>query len=118
MRVPQELLTFAKDLRKDQTDAEVFMWYLLRDRRFCGYKFRRQYPLAGYILDFYCPAVKLAIELDGGGHDDDEQRRYDRERTKVLEGTGIRVVRFWNNDVLGNLENVLEVIYAELLRDR
>ena len=117
MRVPQELLTFAKDLRKDQTDAEVFMWYLLRERRFCGFKFRRQYPLGGYILDFYCPAVKLAIELDGGGHNADEQRCYDRERTRILEGTGIRVVRFWNHDVLNEIESVLETIYTELLRD-
>lgn len=92
------------------------MWHLLRDHRFCGYKFRRQYPLAGYILDFYCHTARLAIELDGGGHNDDEQRRYDRERTKTLEGTGIRVVRFWNHDVLKDLESVLEVIYTELLR--
>ncbi len=93
------------------------MWHLLRDQRFCGYKFRRQYPLAGYILDFYCHPAKLAIELDGGGHNDDEQRRYDRERTKVLAGAGIRVIRFWNNDVLNGIESALEVIYMELSRD-
>jgi very-short-patch-repair endonuclease len=116
MRVPAELLTFARQLRQGQTDAEVFMWHLLRDRRFCGHKFRRQYPLAGYILDFYCPAAKLTIELDGGGHNDDEQRRYDRERTKVLESAGIRIVRFWNHDVLNDLDSVLEVIYAELAK--
>ena len=89
----------------------------MRDHRFCGYKFRRQFPVGGYILDFYCHPAKLAIELDGGGHNDEEQRRYDRERTRILEGTGIRGVRFWNNDVLNELENVLEVIYAELMRD-
>ena len=116
MRVPQELLTFAKNLRRDQTDAEALMWHLLRDHRFCGYKFRRQYPLAGYILDFYCHPAKLAIELDGGGHNSDEQQFYDRERTKVLEGAGILVIRFWNHEVLKDLENVLEVIYTELLR--
>ena len=116
MRVPQELLTFAKQLRKGQTDAEVFIWYLLRDHRFCGFKFRRQFPIAGYILDFYCHTAKLAIELDGGGHNDEEQRRYDQERTKVLEEAGIRVVRFWNHDVLNDLESVLEAIYTELTK--
>ena len=117
MRVPQELLTFAKQLRKDQTDAEALMWHLLRDHRFCGYKFRRQYPLAGYILDFYCHKTRLAVELNGGGHNDEKQRCYDQERTRILEGAGIRVARFWNHDVLNDLESVLEVIYTELLRD-
>ena len=93
------------------------MWHLLRDHRFCGYKFRRQYPLAGYILDFYCHKTRLAVELNGGGHNDEKQRCYDQERTRILEGAGIRVARFWNHDVLNDLESVLEVIYTELLRD-
>ena len=117
MRVPQELLTFARQLRQGQTDAEALIWHLLRGHRFCGFKFRRQYPLAGYILDFYCHTTRLAIELDGGGHNDEEHRRYDKERTKVLESAGIRVVRFWNNDVLNDLESVLEEIYIHLLRN-
>ena len=109
-----ELITFARRRRKEQTDAENLLWHLLRDRRFCGFKFRRQYPIGGYILDFYCHAAKLAIELDGGGHSTDEQRIYDAERTKVLKGAGLRVLRFWNNEVLNSLEDVLAEIHAHL----
>jgi very-short-patch-repair endonuclease len=112
--LPPELLIFARQLRKDQTDAEQLLWYMLRGRRFCGYKFRRQYPMFGYILDFYCHDATLAVELDGGGHGHEEQRLSDEERTKALEASGIRVVRFWNNDVLNSLEVVLEVLYAHL----
>ena len=115
MPVPPELLTFARELRKSQTDTENLLWHLLRDRRFCGFKFRRQYPLGGYILDFYCHTAKLAIELDGGGHNSEEQRLYDSGRTKVLEGEGLRVLRFWNNEVLNSLEDVLAEIYAQLM---
>ncbi len=114
MPIPAELLTFARNLRKEQTDAEALLWQLLRARRFCGFKFRRQYPICGYILDFYCYDVALAVELDGGGHNDEEQRLYDEERTAVLTESGIRVVRFWNNDVLNSLDAVLEELYRRL----
>ena len=114
MPIPPELLIFARQLRKEQTDAEKLLWYLLRGRRFCGFKFRRQYPLCGYILDFYCHDAGLAVELDGGGHNHEEQRLYDEERTKVLETANIRVVRFWNNDVFNSTEYVLEELYSHL----
>jgi very-short-patch-repair endonuclease len=113
--IPPELLIFARQLRKEQTDAEKLLWYLLRGRRFCGFKFRRQYPICGYILDFYCNDAGFAVELDGGGHNYEEQRLYDEERTKVLEAASIRVVRFWNNDVLNSVEDVLEEIYLHLM---
>jgi very-short-patch-repair endonuclease len=113
--VPPELLIFARQLRKQQTDAENLLWLLLRGRQFCGFKFRRQYPVGGYILDFYCHDAGLAVELDGGGHTEDEQRLYDEERTKALEAAGIRVIRFWNNDVLNSMEAVLEELHAHLL---
>ena len=113
--IPPELLVFARQLRKSQTDAEKLLWYILRGRRFCGFKFRRQYPICRYILDFYCHDVGLAVELDGGGHNDEEQRLYDEERTKVIEAVSIRVLRFWNNDVLNSLEDVLENIYDHLI---
>src|SRR5690606_7520596 len=77
-------------------------------------KFRRQHPLAGYILDFYCHEAKLAIELDGGGHLESSQAGYDEERTKILNEQGIRVLRFWNNDVLKNTETVLNEIWIAL----
>jgi very-short-patch-repair endonuclease len=68
--------------------------------------------MCGYILDFYCHDVGIAVELDGGGHTGDEQCLYDDERTKVLEAAGIRIVRFWNNDVLNSLEDVLKELHA------
>ena len=71
--------------------------------------------MCGYILDFYCHDAGLAVELDGGGHNDEEQRLYDKERTKILEAAGIHVVRFWNNDVLTATEIVLEKLYAYLV---
>ena len=112
--VSQEILTFARQLRKSQTNAENLLWHIIRDRRFCGFKFRRQVPFHGYILDFYCHQAALAIELDGGGHNDDEQRLYDEERSRIIESAGVRVVRFWNNDVLKNTEVVLEKLYVVL----
>ena len=114
MSVPPELLIFARQLRLQQTDAEQLLWYILRGRRFCGFKFRRQHPMCGYILDFYCHDAGLAVELDGGGHNDEEQRLYDLERSKTLEASSIRVVRFWNNDVLNSVEDVLEELYRHL----
>ena len=106
--LPSELLQHARELRANQTDAEQLLWHLLRGKRFLGYKFRRQHPVAPYILDFYCDALKLAVELDGGQHA--EQEAYDAHRTRALETRGIRVLRFWNNDVLTQTEAVLEAI--------
>jgi very-short-patch-repair endonuclease len=102
------LKRFQKTLRINQTDAENRLWYHLRSRRFQGWKFRRQHILQGYIVDFVCLERKLVIELDGGGHAD--QEIYDNHRTQVLEKDGFKVIRFWNNDVLSNLERVLETI--------
>jgi type I restriction enzyme M protein len=112
--IPETLLTFARGLRRSQTDAEKLLWFLLRDRRLLDCKFRRQYPFKGYILDFYCCEKKLAIELDGGGHNDDKQQSYDKERTQVLVTAGITVLRFWNHDVLQATESVLQRIYHQL----
>lgn len=114
MGVPSDILQYAKKLRGTQTDAENLLWYLLRNRRFCGFKFRRQHPVGGYIIDFYCHEARLAIELDGGGHAVEDKVAYDSQRTKELEGTGIRILRFWNNDLLQDTEAVLEAIYAAL----
>ena len=115
MTVPSELLLFARELRKQQTDAEDLLWQVLRGRRFCGFKFRRQHPAAGYILDFYCREASLAVELDGGGHNDDVQHEHDEERTRDLKEAGIRVVRFWNHEVLNTTGDVLEALYVHLM---
>jgi very-short-patch-repair endonuclease len=102
------LKEYQKALRKNQTEAESRLWYHLRSRRFQGFKFRRQYVLYGYIVDFVCLERKLIIELDGGQHA--EQQSYDNRRTRILEKNGFTVIRFWNNDVLNSLEGVMEMI--------
>lgn len=98
---------FARQLRHRQTDAEERLWDLLRGRRFSNLKFRRQHPVAGYVLDFFCHEIGLAIELDGGQHAEPEQETYDLRRTQVLRSYGIRVLRFWNHDVLRQPDTVL-----------
>jgi very-short-patch-repair endonuclease len=108
------LLAFARQLRQTQPDAESLMWALLRDRRLAGFKFRRQHPVEPYVLDFYCHKVKFAVELDGGQHNTDVARRYDEERTLFLTRQGIRVLRFWNHDVLQDTDAVLEAIHNAL----
>jgi predicted helicase/very-short-patch-repair endonuclease len=112
--LPPELLERIRGLRRNATDAEHVLWQLLRNRQLMGYKFRRQHPLAGYILDFYCHEAGLAVELDGGQHAEPGQAAYDAQRTRVLEAEGVRVLRFWNNDVLRNTEAVLQAIWDAL----
>jgi very-short-patch-repair endonuclease len=81
----------------------------------CGFKFRRQHPIGPYIVDFYCHKAQLAIEIDGGQHNQDDQLLYDERRTAYLEDQGIKVLRFWNHDVLRETETVLEVIRQVLI---
>ncbi|HEX9813233.1 MAG TPA: methionine--tRNA ligase [Burkholderiales bacterium] len=114
--IPNDLLEFARKLRQEQTDAEQLLWMLLRDRRIHDAKFRRQHPmeLGGkrYILDFYCEEAKLAIELDGGQHQDQTKR--DETRTRALAAAGVSVARYWDHDVLRDTSAVLEAIWNEL----
>ena len=109
-QLPAALLERARALRREATDAERLLWSLLRNRQFLGLKFRRQHPLGGYILDFYCHEARLGVELDGGQHAEPEQAAYDAQRTRDLEGFGVRVVRFWNHEVLKEPEAVLGAI--------
>jgi adenine-specific DNA-methyltransferase len=102
----------ARSLRKRATDAEQLLWRHLRDRRLGGFKFRRQHPLGPYVLDFFCEAQGLVVELDGSQHAD--QLVQDSIRTKWLEARGKRVMRFWNNEVYEDLEGVLQVILETL----
>ena len=92
---------------EEQTNAEQLLWYLLRNRQFCGIKFRRQHPVEPYVLDFYDHEEQLGIELDGGQHNEPERKRRDKERTTFFESKGIRVIRFWNHEVLQETEAVL-----------
>jgi methionyl-tRNA synthetase len=115
--LPEDLLSFARKLRTEQTVAEELIWSLLRNRRLAAQKFRRQHPvdLSGkkYILDFYCDSLKLAVELDGSQHQDAAQ--YDAERTAALSKAGITTLRFWNNEVLQETEAVLEKLWNMIM---
>jgi very-short-patch-repair endonuclease len=97
---------FARRLRRDQTDAERVLWFRLRDRRLNGLKFKRQVPIDKYVVVFLCTEARLIIELDGGQH----AVRDETNRTAILESMGYLVLRFWNNDVLKNIDGVLEEI--------
>jgi very-short-patch-repair endonuclease len=101
----------ARSLRKNQTDAEHRLWKLLRAKRFDGWKFRRQYPIGGYIVDFACPSARLIVEADGGQH---AESAYDARRDVWLGAQGWRVIRFWNTDILTNEESVLTAVLAAL----
>jgi very-short-patch-repair endonuclease len=98
----------AKELRKEQTLAERLLWRVLRDRAVNGLKFRRQHPLDGFVLDFFCPEARLCVELDGGIHDAQQAR--DAARTAQLEARGIRVIRFRNEEVEEDMPSVLRRI--------
>ena len=111
MKIDPQLLQFAKSMRHTATDAEQLMWQLLRAKHFMGLKFRRQHVIKPYIVDFYCHEIGLVIELDGSQHGTDDAIEYDAERTKFLETLGLTVVRYWNHDVLGRTDVVLEHLW-------
>lgn len=113
--LPPEIVNRCRQLRKNSTQAEAKLWSLLRNRRLGGYKFRRQHPAVGYILDFYCDEARLAIEVDGGGHAEPCQAAYDQERSARLAEEGIAMVRFWNHEVNENPLEVMRAIWEELL---
>ena len=106
--MPSNLTKTAKRLRKNATRVENILWNQLRAKQIEGLKFRRQQPIVEFIVDFVCFEKKLIIELDGGQHS--QARKEDRERDKRLSEMGYTVFRFWNNEVLENLEGVLDVI--------
>ena len=103
----------ARSLRKNKTDVEQLVWKYLRNRQQYNYKFRRQFPIEPYIVDFACLELKLIIELDGGQHAN--RINYDDQRSLFLEQRGFKVIRFWNNDVTENTEGVLEAIRLIIL---
>ena len=102
----------ARLLRKNQTDAEKMLWAQLRDRRLNGCKFRRQVPVGPYVADFLSESSQLIIEIDGGQHLDNKE--YDQYRDEFLRANGYHVIRFWNNEVMMNLNGVLEAISEKL----
>jgi len=102
----------ARELRKNPTDVEQSLWKHLRLHQIGGYKFRRQTPIGSYIVDFVCFENRLIIELDGGHHN--QQGNYDAQRTEWLERQGFRVMRFWNNWLLEDIEAVKLAIFEAL----
>jgi len=104
-----------QELRRNQTDAEKIFWSKIRNRQFHGLKFFRQYGIGPYILDFYCPAAKLAVELDGGQHNENLDREYDAARSEYLKERGITVLRFWNHEVLSDIQAVMSKAEAEII---
>jgi very-short-patch-repair endonuclease len=107
----KRLTPIARRLRADQTEAEERLWHHLRARRLEDEKFVRQLQIDRYVADFACRTARLAVELDGGQHDAER----DAARTEIIETHGYRVLRFWNHDVLGDTNSVLEAIRHELL---
>ncbi|AZO20751.1 endonuclease domain-containing protein [Mesorhizobium sp. M1E.F.Ca.ET.045.02.1.1] len=107
--VTQTKRSFARSLRREMTEAENKLWQELRDRRLDRIKFRRQAPIGKYVADFVCPEARLIIEIDGSQHADSES---DLARGAELKARGFRVLRFWNDDVLKDLDSVCDTIIA------
>ena len=107
LRNNPELKQQRRELRSNQTEAEKTLWAHLRNRQFRGLRFFRQYSIGSYFLDFYCPAVKLAIELDGSQHNQSDNRKYDAVRSEYLKAQGIDSIRFWNHKILIDIQSVL-----------
>jgi very-short-patch-repair endonuclease len=108
----------AKKLRANSTPHERILWRSLKDLPMDGSHFRRQAPIGPYVVDFFCPAKRLIIELDGGHHNEDDVAVRDLERQCWLENEGYRVIRFWNSEITADLTAVLERIYVELYGSR
>lgn len=112
LRVKPARTKNARSLRTEMTLAERQLWQELRGKQVAGFRFRRQHPIGHYIADFACVEKLLVIELDGGQHQ--EQREYDERRTDYLQSEGWQVLRFWNNEVMANLDGVLARIIEVL----
>jgi very-short-patch-repair endonuclease len=110
----RRLLAFARQMRKKPTDAEQKLWYLLRRGKLDGYRFRRQVPVAGYIVDFCCLPAGLGVEADGGQHYGEEATEYDRLRSEAILQKGVRILRFSDYDILKYPDAVQATIYREL----
>lgn len=108
-RINPIILAHARELRQPQTPAEATLWRILRNQRL-GFKFRRQHPIYRFIIDFYCAKAKLLIEIDGQSHLHRSQVEYDKARTEYLEELGYQVIRFTNNDVRYNINEVVSKI--------
>lgn len=112
-----------RQLRKNQTFCEKIVWLYLRDRKTLGYKFRRQYSIDQFVIDFYCPELKLAVEIDGSFHDNPDQKEYDANRQEYLERFGITFCRITNDELMGNanmafknIESAISLLENKLMK--
>ncbi len=110
----QSTKKFAKNLRNNTTPQEKKLWQYLRKSQLLGYKFRRQQPIGHYIADFFCPELRLIIELDGGQHNEIKNIEYDKQREKFLKQQNFNIIRIWNNDIDNNIDGVIEYIRSEM----
>ena len=111
----KEMTARARSLRGNMTDAELRLWRALRRDQLNGFSFRKQHPIGPYTVDFYCSRLRLAVEADGGQHAE-QQKQSDDRRTQWLAEKGVTVVRYWNNEVLSNMEGVLSDLLAHIER--
>jgi len=110
--------TRRKELRKNQTDAEKILWFYLRRHSLEGLKFFRQYGVGPYILDFYCPQIRFGIEVDGGQHAENRNVLDDKRRMEFLEKENIKILRFWNDEILKQKEAVIEKIREFIIKNK
>ncbi|PID86397.1 hypothetical protein CSB08_00225 [Candidatus Gracilibacteria bacterium] len=111
-----DLTKTRKSLRNNQTQPEKIFWDRVKTKQFFGLKFRRQYSVGRYIIDFYCKDLKLVIEIDGDSHFSEEAKLYDEERTRFLEATGLKVERFTNKEVMENIEGILQYLEEKYIK--
>ena len=107
---------FRKELRNNSTIGEKVLWDKLKGSKFLDLKFRRQYSVGKFVLDFYCTKLKLGIEVDGSSHNQIDSEEKDENRTKCLESEGIRIIRFKDYEIIENVENVLSILRIEILK--
>jgi very-short-patch-repair endonuclease len=110
----KDLKKFSIQLRKNMTDAEKLLWSKIRHKQLKGFQFYRQKPIDNFIVDFYCPKAHLVIELDGGQHYNDDMKRKDNLRERLLEKRDLTVLRFSDRDIFNNIEAILEKIWMYL----
>ncbi len=111
---PPHIFEKARELRKNMTEAEEILWKYLKKKQLDNCKFRRQHPISEFVADFYCHSTKLVIEVDGGSHNLKERKFADSERTRIMNTFGIKVLRFYNSQVINNVDEVVEIIKVSL----
>ncbi len=107
-----------RGLRQQMTDAELLFWSKIKNKQLCAYKFRRQYSIGPFIVDFYCPKLKLVIEIDGSQHAKLDIINYDSSRTAYFQSMNIKVIRYWNHEIMNNIEGVYIDLQEQIKKRR